>query len=836
MSTRNYGSVTTVEELAEFFDRMFAGQGPIGLDIETGYHGPDMEQYALHPETAFLVGFSFTDSVDWARYVPLAHDVGPNILDQQGVARLLWRLLATGRAVIHNAPFELRHLSSWFRDMLWADPILGHDVRSADGYFPVNSCTQVESYLAAEYQEFGIKFLVEQIFGHKMTELHELFGEDLKKKDRKCLRFNPLDSADAKVIEYACEDALWALALHQHYHPKVSDMLLYRVEMGVLDCVCEMEDFGVRYDWGAMNRAAEDLAAFRDAFTAEIRRTLSELTGEEVTLNLNSHPQLRAMLFGKLGLRTNVYTVGSRNLPPAERKMSTGAIALAGLAKKHPIVLKILQYKEMTRLLGTYLKKYEGKYSYAADGRTHPNHMSAIVVTGRFAVSDPPYQQSPKLYHYDLDEARVAHARHAEAHGDRCYCDDAEFAPPPGSCFRFNFRDCIVAPDGHYILGFDLSQAELRAIAGEAQEPALLKAFSTGVDVHTLTASLMLGMSTDQVTKAQRDVGKTLNFALQYGMAPQGLADRLGIPLDEAESLYHKYFSAFSSIALWNERQVAYGRKMGFVTSRFGRKLPIWEYESDKHWIRSKGDRACVNYPIQGGATGDYVKLAMVRSRKKLRDAGLHDRVHLVMNVHDALEFYVDRSVPPALVISVLQDAVVFPVPGWPPMKAEWHMGVKWGSPTEVELVDGQLVVAGQVVREVTPAVEVDDETGEEIEVLPDVDLAVLAEAARVVSAAPVTPAPVSYAPPGPDARQVIVTLAEMPDEENYRRFLDLLIASPGSNALTLRTPEGDLALDIGTGISPADQATVAMILGDAVVTVDAADVDAEAVVAGLTL
>ncbi len=838
MTERNYEPIiSTVDELGRFFERLMTGEEAIGFDIETGYTGPDKEKYSLHPETAIVVGFSFTNSTHWARYVPLRHDTGNN-LDNVAVARLLWPLLSTGRAVIHNAPFELRHLSRWFRTLLAGDREYGDAVHDSSGYFSIRSCTQVESYLAAEYQSFGLKSLVKEIFGHEMTELYQLFP-DLPKNKRKFLRFNVLDPHDPKVIKYACEDALWALALHQHYYDQVKERLLYKVEMGVLQCVCEMEEIGVRYDWPLMSRTAEELSLFRDRFNGEIMAGLSEMVGAPVAINLASPKQVGEMLYGQLGMKTTVFTAGSKDKPQAEKKMSTGAVALAGLAKKHPVVKKVLQWKEMTRLLGTYLEKYETAYGYAEDGHTHPNHLSAVVVTGRFAVADPPYQQSPKKYHFDLAEAEQAHVDHAKVHGPKCTCDDEQFRPSPGTCFRFNFRDAITAPPDHYILGFDLSQVELRVIAGEAQETALLKAFETGQDVHTLTASLMLRVPVDQVTSDQRQVGKTMNFALLYGMSPQGLADRLGISREEAEALYSKYFSAFSSIAVWNERQVAKAKAQGHVVSKFGRILPIWEYQSDLSWMRSKGDRAAVNYPIQGGATGDYMKLAMVRCRDRIRAAGLADRVHMIMNVHDALEFYVHRSVQPQVVIALLDPAVVFDVPGWPPMAAEWHVGKKWGTPVEVELrIDGTFVMKGEREDvEIRPSVEVDEETGEEVEVLPDVNReAILAAAHDTVICADEaeTPQPERVTEPSPDGRRVIVTLEDMPDTEAYRRFLDLLLDSPGPNRITLRTPEGELVLDVGTCLSPAEAGAVAVIVPGAKVTYDVADVDHAQIVAGL--
>lgn len=861
MATKNYGMVSSVEELARFVARLTDAGGAFGFDIETGYLGPDKEKASIHPETAIVVGISFTNSTDWARYAPLRHDLGPN-LNNVEAARLFWPLLLTGRGVAHNAPFEMRHLSKWFRELLSDDPIYGAQVRAVNGYFPVRSCTQVESYLAADFQSFGLKFLTRIMFdrqgrdvpqsqwsdrvqslaeiqrkiqkekdaaeqarleasfdGHKMTEIYDLFP-GLPVNKRKFLRFNILELTP-QVIAYACEDSLWCLAIHERNYSRVKDMFLYRVEMGVLDYVCEMEDYGVRYDWAYMRRGAEEVTAFRTKFNAEIMIELSEMIGVTTAINLASWQQVSTVLYGKLGLKTTVYTKTSRDKPPAERKMSTGTIALTGLAKEYPVVKKILQWREMTRLLGTYLEKYESTYGYAEDGRTHPNHMSAVVITGRFAVADPPYQQSPRMYHFDLIEAKHAHERGEE--------------PRPGTCFKFNFRDAIIAPPEHYIIGFDLSQAELRAVAGEARETALLRAFEAGEDVHTLTASLMLGIPIEQVTKDLRAIGKTMAFALLYGMGVQSLSERLAIPVEEAQDLYNKFFAAYPAIAVWSERQVQFGKTNGYVTSYFGRRLPIWEYQSKERWIYNKGDRACVNYPIQGAATGDYVKCAMVRARNALRSAGLHDRVHLVMNIHDALEFYVHKSVQPQDVIDILQPAVIFPVEGWPPMKADWHIAKKWGSPIELEIQpDGRMVAKGEKEFELVPSVEHDEETGEDMVVLPDVDVETVHKIMKYVK----TSAPQQRRPEHDDSppKHVIVLLEDMPTEAAYGRFLDLLAGMPGHNSVTVRTPEGDVIVAGSSSLNSHDLAEVSMVLGAAQIIYDAADVDAEALVRGLNL
>ncbi len=792
MSTRNYAAVADITALAGLVGRLVAADTAFGFDIETGYDGPDREKGSVHPETAKIVGISFTNSTDWARYVPLGHDNGLN-LDNYQAARLLWTLLQTGQGVAHNVVFELRHLSRWFLKYLSDDPEVGQDVRRAKGYFPIRSDSMVEAYLMAEYERFGLKSLVSNMFEHQMIELYELFT-DLPVNRRKYLRFNTLDPTDLKVIEYACEDSLWCLAIHLRYYPQVSDRLLYRVDMGIVrEVIPPMEDYGIAYDWALMRRTADELRIFRDKYNAEIMAELSELVGEPVAINLGSYKQVSETLFERLGYRTTVYTNATRDLEPDERKMSTGDIALTKLAAEKPIVRKILKWRNQTKLLGTYLDKYEDVYNYADDGRAHPNHLTAFVITGRFAHSDPNYAQSPKKYHFDLNEGTAAHERGEE--------------PPPGTCFTFNFRDVITSPQNHYIFGFDLSQAELRAIAGEAQEPALLKAFAEGVDVHCVTASLVLNVPIDELTKDQRDVGKLYNFGLLYGMSVKGLADRLGISVDEAQELMDKYFASYSAIKVWGDRQIEHGRKYGYVVGKFGRKLPIWEYTSDKRWIYQKGDRACVNYPIQGAATGDYVRIAMLRAVRAIREAGLADKMHLVMNIHDALEFYVHRSIAPETAWKILNDAVIFPVTGWPVMKADWHLAKRWGSPTEIEFsADGVMTVAGEPA---TAALGPPEREGEAD--LPE------------VTQPPVVGVQAPQAAPG---RRVIVKLTEMPTSEGFDAFVELVKDTPGPNTLVLSTPSGVHDWPLTSALDLDDQARLSTMLGPVTLLYDSDEVD----------
>ena len=635
----DYQLITDPGEFASLIDRLIAEAKPVGYDIETSYEGEPRPDAQKHPEENFICGFSLTNSLSWARAVPIAFGDGPNI-DPKFAAECLWRLAAAsdgdGKPLLvpHNAIFELRCTARLF------ERELGMPLEEA--YFEVRSDTMVEAYIEAAHESYALKSLTRETFGHKMTEIMELFqtpgGKKLTKFQEESIQCHLLDQADPKVIDYMCEDALWALAHHLKRYPQVTDpafrgAFLYRVDMAMLQVICEMSDVGIAYNWNMMREAAQRGEAFMGRLVTEINADLAEALGRPVALNLASPQQLQKIFYDKaegLGLP-------ARRKSKKTGKPSTDKMALKQLAGKHPVAKKVQDFRAIKRRVkDNYAGKYENDYNYAPDGRAHPNILPCAVTTGRLAFSRPAAQQPPKTATWTL---------------------------ATGETFTFPWRDFITVPppgalgdDAHhgwYILGFDLSQAELHALAGEAGESALLEAYRRGEDVHRVTAARMLGSPLESVTDEMRGIGKTLNFAIAYQLSAPSLAERLGVPTEEGQRLYDAWFAAYPRIKSWTEATVAQARRDGYTMSRFGRKHPIWEFAKVcefckangvlSKWtsgqircprcnglgtpklpgIVSHGERLAGNAPIQGAATGDYMRIAKVRARKALHAAGL---------------------------------------------------------------------------------------------------------------------------------------------------------------------------------------------------------------------
>jgi DNA polymerase I-like protein with 3'-5' exonuclease and polymerase domains len=699
MPAANYGAIQTIAELEERFDAIIAAGKAFSFDIESGYDGPDAKGLALlvhHPKWK-MVGFSFTNSVNWARYVPIAHDSGENIDDVYTAIKLLWKLLNTGLGVPHNASFELGALARVFREVLSDDAEVGEEVRKNKGFYPVLSDTMIEAFFVQEYPSaqtaaflkmdkpgpgVGLKGLTKYIFDHEMTNFEDLFPDEdtemgpLTPKSKKAVaRFNTRHIVP-RVVNYACEDAVWTLALHLKHYDKIMSGAygermpgLFRCEMQLLRVLAEMELEGIELDWDEYRRRSVDTKVFLDAMQEEIQNELSERLGELVSINLSSPKQVSEMLYERLKLPVKMRT--------ATDAPSTGEAALRALAKKDEVIRRILEYREVKKLQGSYIDKYLNELSYAADGRAHANHKQNGAATGRFSVDHVSYQQWPKPYHYELRN---------------------------GMTYDLNYRNFLIAPKHHRIVGYDFSQVELRVLAGMAHEEGLLQAFADGTDIHKATASLMMGIPLDDVTDKDRSKGKTLNFAVVYGSGAANIGELLGIPTEDAQKLLDQYFKTFSGLKGWMDSKKQEGHSQGFVETIFGRRYKVWEFEgTDEKGSWSKGDRMCVNAPVQGGAA-DYMKYGMVRVNKAIKKAGMQDKIKLVMTIHDALEFYVHESVTTQEVIDLVNPMVSFHVPGegLPEIRADWHEGERWGEVFEIEL-DEDKQISGYTFKQELP-------------------------------------------------------------------------------------------------------------------------------------
>ena len=360
------------------------------------------------------------------------------------------------------------------------------------------------------------------------------------------------------------------------------ETLYDEMELPCLYALYEMEKNGIRVDGEALHQYGEKLRTRIEELTSEIHA----MAGEE--FNINSTKKLGEILFEKLGLKNGKKT---------KTGYSTSAEVLEKLTNAHPIIPKILEYRQLTKLNSTYA---EGLAGYIrADGRIHGKFHQTVTVTGRISSADPNLQNIPTRMPLGREIRKV-------------------FIPEEGSVF----------------VDADYSQIELRVLAHMSGDAALIAAYQADEDIHAITASQVFDVPLDQVDSTLRRKAKAVNFGIVYGISSFGLGQDLDISRKEAEGYIEKYFATYGKVKVFLDRTVEDAKKNGYTVTMFGRRRPIPELASSNFMTRSFGERAAMNAPVQGTAA-DIIKIAMVHVNRRLKEEHLQSR--LVLQIHDEL-------------------------------------------------------------------------------------------------------------------------------------------------------------------------------------------------------
>src|SRR6202034_1256370 len=337
-------------------------------------------------------------------------------------------------------------------------------------------------------------------------------------------------------------------------------------------------------------------------------------------------PQLREVLFHQLGLTPQKKT---------KTGYSTDAQTLEKLRGDHPIIEALLRYREVEKLRSTYGESLLAEV--AADGRIHTTFNQTVARTGRLSSDQPNLHNIPVR----SEEGR-------------------------------RFRSCFLPAEGCRFLVADYSQIELRVIAHLAEDPGLVEAFRLGTDIHNVTAARIYGVEPADVTIAMRSKAKMVSYGLAYGMESYGLAQRLGIPVDEAATILKAYFEGFPNVRAYMDRVVAEARDRGYTETLFGRRRLIPELQSGRYQLRAAGERQAMNAGIQGLAA-DIFKVALVRLAAPLDEEQLASR--LILQVHDE----VILEVPPEeeeIAASVVSEAMR----GAAELRVPLEVHLSWGT------------------------------------------------------------------------------------------------------------------------------------------------------------
>jgi DNA polymerase-1 len=430
--------------------------------------------------------------------------------------------------------------------------------------------------------------------------------------------------------------AVWELAPKLEASLKKENLLhiLDKFELPLAPALAGMERHGIEIDRNFLEKLSVRLTARINELEVEIKK----FAGAEV--NVSSPKQLAEVLFEKLKIQENARV---RKTAGGSR-YSTSADELEKLKDVHPIVPLILEHRELSKLVSTYVDALP-KLVRPDTGRVHTTFNQTVTATGRLSSSDPNLQNIP---------IRTELGR--------------------------EIRKAFVAPPGHELVVADYSQIELRILAHLSEDPALCEAFKQGQDIHTRTASEVWGVPIDKVTKTQRSAAKAINFGIAYGMGANALAESAGISRDEARAFIDKYFLTFAKVGEYLENTKALAYSQGYIETLYGRRRYLPELKSHIPYLRAAGERMAVNAPIQG-ANADAIKLAMIELHKLVAERWGLDKaadVKMLLQVHDELVFEVKRGLGAeiaALLKEKMTDAIKLRVP----VKVDVRVGRSWG-------------------------------------------------------------------------------------------------------------------------------------------------------------
>jgi DNA polymerase-1 len=442
-----------------------------------------------------------------------------------------------------------------------------------------------------------------------------------------------MEAPDAQQLSArrTMERADLALQLHALLEPKLKESgqekVFYDIESPLLPVLAAMENEGIRLDPVAL----EDVGKKLRADLARLETTIYDHAGGK--FNIGSPKQLGEILFGKLALDAKA------------KKTKTGQYAtdeatLTALAPLHPIVAEVLEYREASKLLSTYIDALPS-YISPRDHRIHTTYYQLATTTGRLNSQDPNLQNIP---------IRTATGR--------------------------EIRRAFVPREGDYtLLSADYSQIELRILGALTQDPALLDALTSGEDIHRTTAAKVFQIPVADVTKAQRNQAKMVNYGISYGISAFGLAQRLGIPRADAKNLIEGYFAQFPGIKQYMTDTVEHARERGYVETITGRRRYLPDLRSANATVRAAAERNAINMPIQG-SSADLIKLAMVHIARVARDENW--RTKLLLQVHDELVF--DLYLPEKdRVLQVVQDRMKNALPSLKvPILVDTGLGANW--------------------------------------------------------------------------------------------------------------------------------------------------------------
>ena len=643
-----YHIVQTKEELQELI-KILSSEEIISFDTETT---------SKNPLTADLIGISFSIKPHEAWYVPIANSsedrvkseeqkAKSNDYDEDSLFSTLNSATHSSRSEIYkpkptsnNQGFNIEFMKKYLSPIFSEHSIrkigqnIKYDILVLKSYgIEVQGIifdTMVANYILRPDGQHNLDALAREHLNYKMIPYDELIsyniqsGKSQVEKTQRDIREIPL----LKIAEYSAQDADITLRLYEILKDKLSKQNLLTlcndIEFPLIQVLANMEFNGVSLDVNYLHSLSEELDQVLNSLTLEIY----DLAGEK--FNINSTQQLSKILFDKLNLST---------VRKTKTGFSTDVGVLETLKHEHPIIEKLLDYRQLQKLKSTYVDTLPNLVNPKTN-RLHTSFNQTITATGRLSSSNPNLQNIP---------IRTEIGK--------------------------NIRKAFIPQNSDWvILDADYSQIELRVMAHVSGDEELINAFKNGEDIHSTTASKIFGVDIKDISKEMRRKAKEVNFGIMYGIGSYGLATRLDISQTEAKEIIETYFKRFPKVKEYIHNTLEKARTDGYVSTLLGRRRYLPDIKSKNQTVRGNAERQAINMPIQGTAA-DMIKIAMVKIHKFIQDSGL--KIHMLLQVHDELVFEVANSEltkAKFIIIEEMKNALPLSVP----IEVEIGVGKNW--------------------------------------------------------------------------------------------------------------------------------------------------------------
>lgn len=565
----------------------------------------DTETTGTDANNCELVGLSFAVKPHHAWYIPCPPDYNQTLeilqilkpaFDNPGILK-----------VGQNMKFDLTVLHYY-------------DIHPVGPFFD----TMLAHYVLEPEQRHNMDYLARVYLNYEPVSIESLIGQKGGRQG------NMRDVELSLIKEYAAEDADITLQLKHKLSSLLpeagAEKLFNEIEMPLMPVLTSMEIQGVKINVENLQQLSRDLE--KDLFSIE--NEIYQLAGER--FNIASPRQLGIILFEKL-------KIDDKPKLTATKQYATGEDVLEKLSGRHPIVEKILDYRELMKLKSTYVDTLPQMIN-PRTGRIHTSYNQAVTSTGRLSSTNPNLQNIP---------VRTERGR--------------------------EIRKAFIPRNPDYILlAADYSQIELRIIAHLSGDQAMQDAFRFGFDIHAATAAKIFKVPIEEVTREQRRAAKSVNFGIVYGISAFGLSQNIGITKKEAQLIIDEYFRQYPGIKTYMEKSIAMARERGYVETIMGRRRYLPDINSANANMRGFAERNAINAPIQGSAA-DMIKIAMINIHRELRNRNLNS--WMVLQVHDELVFDVKRTemdVVKPLVKGMMTNALPLSIP----VEVDINTGENW--------------------------------------------------------------------------------------------------------------------------------------------------------------